>query len=385
MLLLPTAVETRTFCSACAFAFLMLMAAHDQAWSQGVEKDTRPSIAPDIREDDVDLKVQKGDFVAVPIPTSGPTLGTGLIAGAAYFYPQTEEQKAAQPASLTGVGGMYTDNDSRAIAIAQQNYWKSNKWRFTGVLGAADLRLSLLAPDDEGDGEGLDWRIKGKFFFARMSSNVREGWYLGVETRFVDVDQNLEGGPDELRGDLLTLPEIRSAGLGAYIEYDTRDMPTNAYSGRYLRVDTLFNDESLGSDNTYQNYKAVFNSYHQLNDSLVLAWQLQGCLRSGDLPLWDACRIKLRGFSATDFLGTGSLSGQAEARLRISERWGVVGFAGTGYARDLFSEVDNRTWIPSFGAGLRFMALKSKRINVRLDYARSKNSDAIHFSVGEAF
>jgi len=41
--------------------------------------------------------------------------------------------------------------------------------------------------------------------------------------------------------------------------------------------------------------------------------------------------------------------------------------------------------IPSYGAGVRFMVLGAKRINLRLDYARSTDSDAIHVSVGEAF
>jgi hypothetical protein len=31
------------------------------------------------------------------------------------------------------------------------------------------------------------------------------------------------------------------------------------------------------------------------------------------------------------------------------------------------------------------MVLAAKRINLRLDYARSTDSDAIHVSVGEAF
>ena len=162
-------------------------------------------------------------------------------------------------------------------------------------------------------------------------------------------------------------------------------MPTNAYSGKYFKADALFNDESIGSDNTYQNYSLVYNSYHRMRDSLVLAWQLQGCLRGGDVPLWDACTIKLRGFPATDFMGTGTASGQAEARWKVSERWGFVGFAGSGYARDVYSEIDNREWISSYGVGVRFMVLKSKRINMRLDYGRSGDSDAIHFLVGEAF
>ena len=340
----------------------MLIGLQSPAAGQSVEKDTRPPVAPDIREDATKLKLQRGDFVAVPIPMSDPTLGSGLIGGAAYFYPQTKEQKAAQPASLTGIAGMYTDNDSKALAIAQQNYWNNNQWRFTGAIGAADLRLSLLSGNDTGGSSNLDWRLQGSFAFARLSGQVREGWYTGFLMRIVDVDQSIETGASSAQSPLLTLGDLRSAGIGAYLEYDTRDMPTNAYSGSYFKVDALFNDEGIGSDNTYQNYSFVYNAYKQTSDSLVLAGQVKGCLRAGDVPLWDACTIKLRGFPATDFMGTGSMSGQFEGRWRLSERWGLVGFAGAGYARDVYSEIENREWIPSYGLGLRFMALKSKRI-----------------------
>lgn len=164
-----------------------------------------------------------------------------------------------------------------------------------------------------------------------------------------------------------------------------RDMPTNAYSGRYIKVDGWFKGEAIFSANTYQNYNLVFNTYRQMSDSLVLAWQVQGCLRGGDVPLWDACMIKLRGFPATGFIGTGSGPGKSKAGgdSMSAGVWSV--FAGAGYARDVFSEIDNREWIPSYGMGLRFMVLKSKRINMRLDYACSSDSDAIHILVGEAF
>jgi hemolysin activation/secretion protein len=118
---------------------------------------------------------------------------------------------------------------------------------------------------------------------------------------------------------------------------------------------------------------------------LVLAWELQGCHRGGGAPLWDACVIKLRGFSATDYLGKVSGSGQAEARWRLNKRWGLVGFAGTGYVGNSFSGIRDNETIPSYGAGIRFMVLQAKRINLRIDYARSTDSDAIHISVGEAF
>jgi len=98
-------------------------------FAQDPKTDTRPGIAPDIRDDETKLKMQRGDFVVVPIPIANPTLGTGLVAGAAYFYPQTEEQKKLQPASLTAAAGMYTSNDSKAFAVVQQNYWNNDQWR----------------------------------------------------------------------------------------------------------------------------------------------------------------------------------------------------------------------------------------------------------------
>ena len=84
-------------------------------------------------------------------------------------------------------------------------------------------------------------------------------------------------------------------------------------------------------------------------------------------------------------MGTDSVMGQAELRWQMSKRWGLTGFAGTGSSTGNFSETDNRDWVPSYGLGLRFMVLPAKRINMRLDYARSDDNDAIHFLVGEAF
>jgi hypothetical protein len=317
------------------------------------QTDTRPGIAPDIREDETGLKVQRGNFVVVPIPISNPTLDTGLVAGAAYFYAQTDEQKQSQPASVTAAAPMYTNNDSKAFGLAQQNYWKNDKWRFTGIVGAADLRLSLLAADDSADGTSVDWNIKGAFLLARLSRRLRGSWYGGVFTRLVDANQRLDIAIDEDATDF-DIGDVTAAGLGLTVEYDSRDMPINSYSGRHFKLDALFNDESIGSDQTYQSYSAAFQSYHRLTDTVVLAWDLQGCVRGDGTPLWDACTLKLRGFSATDYLGRSSASAQVEARWQLGTRWGLVGFAGSGFAGDLFSDIREHESLPSYGVGVRF-------------------------------
>ena len=232
------------------------------AYADESKTDTRPSIAPDIREDESKLKQQKGNFVVVPIPISNPTIGTGLVAGAAYFYKQTEEQAKVQPASVTGAGGLYTDNDSKAIVIGHQGYWSKNRWRDTSAIGAADLRLSLLSSDQKLSGRSVDWRINGQFLFAKFSRKLAGHWYGGLNLRVVDADQTFEISQPSLGFDLGS--HVRSAGMGASVEYDARDMPMNTYSGRYFKADALFNDESLGSDQTYQSYSLVSVSYTHL-------------------------------------------------------------------------------------------------------------------------
>ena len=359
------------------------------AMAQNDSTDTRPGIAPDIRKDESRLKLQRGDFVVVPIPISNPTLESGLVAGAAYFYPQSEEQEKLQPASVTGAAALYTSNDSRAFAVVQQNYWRDDRWRFTGVAGAADLRLSLLTFDNSKGQINLNWRIDGAFLYAKLARRLKGNWYGGGLTRLVDADQSIETAQSAPKGaspsGFDTGVSTRSAGLGTYLEYDARDNPFNSTDGQYFKFDALFNDEAFGSNKTYQSFSAAFKSYHRISDSLVVAWEAQGCQRGGTAPLWDACTVKLRGFSATDYLGKVSASGQVEARWELSERWGLVGFAGSGYIGNSFSGIREHEPIPSYGAGLRFTVLKAKRINLRIDYARSTDSDAVHVSVGEAF
>ena len=101
------------------------------------------AVAPDLREDELKLKLQKGDFVIVPVPISNPTLDTGLVVGGAYFYPQSEQQKKVQPASMTAAAAMYTSNDSAMFGLGHQSYWDQDTWRLGGAIAYANLNIAL--------------------------------------------------------------------------------------------------------------------------------------------------------------------------------------------------------------------------------------------------
>ena len=317
------------------------------------------------------------------IPISNPTLGSGLVLGGAYFYRQTEAQKKVQPPSVTGAAGLYTDNDSYVVGIGHQSYWAENKWRLSGALAHADLKLRLETqlPDRTAL---FDWKIKGNVALLKLARELGGNWYLGGFFRGIDADQEFGVSIPVLQDDLLDT-STREVGLGLYTEYDNRDKPMNTYTGNIFEADILFNSDKFGGDSSYQSFSVNYRSSHSLSESLVLAWELKGCARSKQTPLWDACTVSLRGFNATRYLGERSASGQAELRWRFFRKFGAVAFAGAGNYENLATNLIDRDVVKSYGGGLRYMLLESQRINLRVDYARSGGSDAVYLSVGEAF
>lgn len=333
------------------------------------------------------LSKKPKNLLLVPIPVSSPTFGTGLILGGAYFYSQTEDQKSAQPASYTGAAAGYTYNDSWFAGVLQQNYWKEDTWRFTGVAAYLDFSLNLIpAGDSDITEESVDWFVSGSLFQARVSRKLRKNWYLGVSARYLDITQAIGAELEDEDEDFNIESQISALGVGIHLDFDSRDMPTNAFKGRYLELKAITSYVSESDAEDYQSYHARFRSYHPLRDNLVLAWELNGCSRSGQAPLWDTCRLGLRGFPATDYLGKQSLFGQAELRWRIYKRWGMVGFVGAGRMNEALGKYGEDETIPSYGLGIRFMVMESQRINMRVDYARSdRGNSAWYLSVTEAF
>jgi hemolysin activation/secretion protein len=210
-------------------------------------------------------------------------------------------------------------------------------------------------------------------------------WFLGGFLRYLDITQDLALNVEDIPGFNPDL-EAKSLGVGAVLSHDTRDVPTNAYKGHYFQGQASTNDQTVGDRDPYQAYTLRYRTYHQLADSFVLAADAKGCKKHGELPLWDTCRLSLRGFPITEYLSKESFYVQAEARWMFYKRLGVVAFAGAGRVNDALGGNGEGDTIPSYGVGVRFMVLNSQRINVRVDYARSdQGREAWYLGVMEAF
>jgi hypothetical protein len=361
----------------------MLLSANGFADDGAEPTKASPGITPDISDAPLPASVRKGNIVAVPIPFSNPTLENGLVGVAAYFYPQTETQKASQPPSVSGIGAMYTSNESWGVALGHSAYWDEDRWRLAGVVGHADVQLPLLVAGIASGQLEIDWLLRGTLVYTSLSRRVGSNWYVGLIAQYLDIEQDFS--IDFVTPDFVIGNTTRSVALGPIISYDTRDVPANAYTGRYFKATAVVNSEAIGSDLDYESYSLAYRSYHQVSPSVVVGLEAVGCMKSDDVPLWDACRIGLRGFASTDYMGKSSLRAQAELRWKWSRRWGAAVFGGAGQITESLVGLKNNDIIPSYGAGFRFTVQPEQRIVMRLDYGRSSGSDAWYLAVGQAF
>jgi outer membrane protein assembly factor BamA len=226
--------------------------------------------------------------------------------------------------------------------------------------------------------------VRGGFFQTTLHRRLGGRWYGGVLLRYLDITQDLDlrdvENPIDYDG------EIQSAGIGLDIKRDSRDLPTNPWKGHLFEARAITSDMRPSTRGRYQNYSLRFRTYHKLTDRMVLAGDASYCTRSGDFPLWDSCWLTLRGFPITRYMAKTAFQVQAEARWTLSKRWGVVAFAGAGDVKDPITAEPEDSFVPSYGAGIRFMVLPSQRLNVRVDYGRSSDGEgAWYLSVAEAF
>ena len=94
---------------------------------------------------------------------------------------------------------------------------------------------------------------------------------------------------------------------------------------------------------------------------------------------------QLRGYAGGEFQNRRMFTTQAEYRLELPKRLGLVAFGGIGGIAETWSDFRFDRLLPSAGAGLRFNLDKKNHIDYRIDFAFGREGHTLSIGVGEAF
>ncbi len=178
--------------------------------------------------------------------------------------------------------------------------------------------------------------------------------------------------------------------FGIAASYDTRDSTLYPRRGSSLQYWTLVSDPAFGAD--FRMSRTLFDLRHYIPTGPkdhVLAVQAVARFTTGDVPFFSLGRLGgerlLRGHFNGRYRDKQLLAAQAEYRLPLVWRFGMVAFAGVGDVAERISELRARTIKYSVGSGLRLNVSKKERIHFRADFGWGGDEHDFYVNVGEAF
>jgi hypothetical protein len=331
--------------------------------------------------------VQKGAWIAVPIPIVDPAIGAGLQGALLYLHPKTSDDPGV-PNATSGIVGMYTDTESWFAGGFHDGNAKEDLYRFSFLAGRADFNLDFygLGDDPIFQDNPIPYNIQGDTLLGQLLRRIpgTEDWYLGV--RYLALVATVEFGRDSATSPLPPVADDSTiSSLGLMASFDSRDDNYYPTDGNYFELVATRDAEAWGSDFDFYRVTSFYTHYHPASDRDVLAFRVQGANVDGDAPFYLLPTLRLRGFPAGQFRDNASLSTQLEWRRKFRPRWGYVVFAEAGSTAEAIGRISVGDAVATYGAGLRWQVTESRPLNLSVDYGFSEVGEAVYVSVGERF
>ncbi len=325
-------------------------------------------------------------FVGGPSYSKNTSLGAAVMAAGLYRLDRTDSITSPSDVSVfanVSITGVY------AVGISGNNIFRRNS-------GKLDYKLMFSSKPLDAWGVGyLDGRYNPTGEYTEKQYSVRTRYlhrvlpytYVGALVNFEHTRaKNLDALSEKyLYGER---ERYTSTGLGAIVEYDSRDFIPNPFSGIYASVQCTWFPEALGScGRQLMRWNITADYYRKVWRGGILACDLFGEFNSEGTPWPMLAHMggmqRMRGYYQGQYTDRNMITLQMELRQNIWRRIGATIWCGAG---NVFRDISSFEWshtLPNYGIGLRW-ELK-KRVNVRVDYGFGKGTSGLVLALNEAF
>ena len=208
--------------------------------------------------------------------------------------------------------------------------------------------------------------------------------YLSASWIYADIDSRLDVASDTAYFQPKDLAQ-RSSGLGVAGEYDSRNNLLSPTDGKFAQAVATFYGPAIGSDNTYQTYRARTLGFFPFAERWILGARLDYRTIHGDPPFYQLPSIDLRGIAYGRYQDRNVGMGEAELRFTFASRWSVLGFGGAGRAWGRTDGFSDAPWRTTRGVGVRYLIARELGLDVGIDWARGPDDNAYYLAVGSAW
>lgn len=337
-----------------------------------------------------DQKDHRGAFVAAPIPTSSPAIGSGVTLMAGYIFPISKNDKISPPSVIGGVG-LITNNGTNAWAAGTELYFKQDRYKVLTGYAHGDLNYDFYGTGSAAGNAGRAFGLNqvGDVYFGSVLRRLFYQFFIGP--RFWFGSSTL--APQHWNENFPNLPPLHvkftMRAIGFKVERDTTPNRFYPTKGSMLDFSADFFSQDLGGTFSFQTYRFSFDKFRSFGAKQVLAYNAYVCSTGGRAPFFGQCVFgmnnELRGYPAGRYIDQMMLATQLEYRRDLFWRFGAVVFGGVGEVGPTWGEFNATNLLPSGGAGVRFNVSTKYHVNLRADIAQGKDQHTFSMGLGEAF
>ncbi|MGH1362563.1 MAG: BamA/TamA family outer membrane protein [Calditrichia bacterium] len=320
----------------------------------------------------------KTSFVALPYAFYAPETNLAFGAGVFYSYLQTGSRVGGRPATVKS-SFTYTLNNQLLFVLWPELYFDDERYFFEAYLNYFKYPSQFYGIGNNANDEFEDYTPTIYRAWLNGMRRVLPGLYVGAKfqyeyTRIDESEDPAENPMAILRNGTLAGSEPNHiAGLGASIEYDTRDNLNYPLGGRYYQLSAIFHDGAFGSDYAFNSFYVDLREYLQLTGDHVIALQAVCSLKTGDVPFHQQSlfggQFLMRGYLQGRFRDDQMVAVQGEYRMPLWKRLKLVTLVGAGEVADSYGNLQLSRLKAAAGIGLRYLFSAKDRIHLRVDFA----------------
>ena len=288
----------------------------------------------------------------------------------------------------------YTQENQYGFWLDHALYTDQNKWFVFGRARYQSFPLFYygIGPESPSEFTAL---IDGNYTLLRerIFREIKPSLYFGLELDYQNLGSvdYLETSSDYIAPEFGTNGSS-NLGIGLGLHYNSIHNAMNPREGLFSEWAFLRYSDQFGSDFNFTTFISDSRIYRPVKENTVFAAQLYGQFTTGNAPFNMLSLMGgeslMRGYYLGRYRDKNLLAGQVEYRIlpfSFSKRWGASVFLAAGQVYGTDHDFDWNGFLPTGGAGLRYLIFPDKDIYTRIDVSYTREGSGVYFFIGEAF
>jgi hypothetical protein len=341
---------------------------------------------------------RKSSFL--PLPAIGYAQETGAEIGGAGMYSFYTDKKDSlnRTSRITGMVTFTTKKQSN-FSLKSDIWTPGNKYHITSEIRYRNFPFNFYGIGNSTLELNED-PITQKLFKinAGIEQLYAKNLYLGFSMSYESnrFQDKVIGGIYSTDRNITDRDGGRAFFAGITHVLDNRNTNTYTTKGSFLRFNYSYAPDLFGADDFNGGLLRLdLRHFESLSKKTTLGLNAHfQAIGGNNTPFYLLPQLgndeMMRAYYAGRFRDENLLAMQAELRLRLNPRFGLVGFAGAGnvYTKNNLKLIQLK---PSVGGGFRYFFDIERGLSVRIDYAigeqnpGEKRQQGLYLSLGEAF